>query len=121
MRKLMIIAAASLALASCGASTTTAPTSAGGVAVVADKVLLTGARGFGAAEVVFKAASDILQEQLAKGRFNATQAAWIRDRAIEARKLLVTGKATLDTAEKARAAARLFEIASLFDNLTGGK
>lgn len=119
MTKRMVLAAA-LALSACNGGVS-APTSPGGVAVVADKIVLTGARGFGAAEVVFKEAADIAKEQLDKGRFSASQAAWIRDRAIEARKLLVTGKATLDTAEKARAAARLFEIANLFDALTGRK
>ncbi|MES2289281.1 MAG: hypothetical protein V4530_06035 [Pseudomonadota bacterium] len=119
MKCLGFMVAAALALSGCGASL--APLSAGSVVATADHVVLSGQRAFGAAEVVYTAAAKLSGVAADRGLITGATATRVRGWNAEARDLLIRGKATSDAAEKARAAARLFDISDSLNAITGAK
>lgn len=87
----------------------------------ADTVILTGERGFAAAEVVYTAASHGVGRLVDAGAIKGATATRVRGWNTQARGLLVKGKATADAAERARAAAGLFGLADNLNALLGSK
>lgn len=125
--KRWIIALTALALSACSVGTRT-PTTAGAtpapiatVVAKADTVVLTGQRAFAVAELAYTTAATGVGIAADAGLITGATATRVRGWNAEARKLLVTGKATADAAEKARAAARLLDIAGSLDAITGRK
>jgi len=95
------------------------PPGASGVAVQADKVILTGQRAFGVAELTYTTAADGVGVLVDNGVIRGAAATKARAWNATARGLLVQGKATADAAEKARIAARLLGIAADLNTLKG--
>lgn len=110
-----ILIAAALALSAC-----TAPSTSGPVAT-ASSVVLTAERGFAAAELVYITAAEGLIVAINAGAIRGATATQIRELNATARKALVDGKAALGAADKARAAATLFDIADRLNALMGGQ
>jgi hypothetical protein len=127
--KRLFLAMTTLALSACGPITppATPSTTAPVVGVVssviakADTVILTGERGFAVAELAYITAADGVGKLADHGAIRGATATRVRGWNAEAKGLLIAGKATADAAEKARAAARLFNIADALDALTGRK
>lgn len=114
-----------LALAACAAPNAAieaapATTSAASGAIArADTVVLTGERAFAVAELAYITAADGVGRLVDAGVIRGATAERVRGWNAEARKLLVRGKATVDAAEKARAAASLFGFADKLNALIG--
>lgn len=100
--------ACAFALPSCASM----PVSGSGVAVQADKVILTGERAFGVAELTYTTAADGIGLLVDSHVITGATATKVRGWNATARALLVQGKATADAAEKARIAAQLLGIAA---------
>lgn len=111
-----LILAAALAL---GACTGAPPQSASSVAVKADTVILTGQRAFAVAELGYITAAKGVGIVADTGVLPAKTANWLREQNAEARVLLIRGKATADSAEKARIAAKLFVITDALNTFVG--
>ena len=109
---------ASLALAAC-TPMPAPPTS--GVMVQADVVVLTGERAFAAAELAYITAAKGVGLLVDQGVIRGELAQRVRGYNTTARAVLVTGKATADAAEKARAAAALFQIADRLNTIIGSR
>ena len=109
-----LILALALGLTACGGDAR--PVAPGSVAATVDRVVLNGARGFAVAELWYTTGAEIAAKQVDRGRITGATATKVRAWNAEARHLLVTGKATADKAEKAAAAARLFDIGDLLRN-----
>ncbi len=125
MKRLSIsLVAASLALAGCTPLTVARgpsdppPT---GIVATADRVVLTGERGFAVAELAYITAADGVGRLADNGVITGATATQVRAWNAQARALLVKGKATADAAEKASAAADLFGIADRLNSLIGSK
>ncbi|MDQ2763155.1 MAG: hypothetical protein M3Y22_06580 [Pseudomonadota bacterium] len=89
------------------------------MAVKADTVILTGERAFAAAELVYITAAKGVGILADQGVIHGAVADQVRGYNAIARDALVKGKAAADTAEKARAAATLFDIADRINAITG--
>jgi hypothetical protein len=114
----MILATAALALASCTTTPVAGPPSSAPIAK-AGSVILSGERGFAAAEIVYTAAANNVGRAVDAGMIHGATATKVRGWNAEARKAIVKGKATADLAEKARAAAALFGFADSLNALKG--
>ena len=124
--KRLLAASLALALSACAGMIGTDPVSAPapattGVIAKADTVILTGERGFAAAELAYITAADGVAKLADAGVIRGATATTVRGWNAQARALLVRGKATADTAEKARDAAALFGFADKLNALIGGK
>lgn len=121
--KRLILASFALALSACAGMSlpVSTPTAATGVIAKADTVILTGERGFAAAELVYTTAAHGVGRLVDHDAITGTTASKVRGWNAEARDLLVKGKATADAAEKARDAARLFGIADSLNAILGSK
>lgn len=119
--KRLIFASLALALSACVSTPSATPPSSTGVVAKADTVILTGERGFAAAELAYITAADGVGRLVDTGAIHGTTATLVRGWNAQARAVLVNGKATVDAAEKARDAAALFGIADKLTALTGGK
>lgn len=117
--KRLILASLALALSSCAAMPAAPPSAT--VIAKADTVILTGERGFAAAELIYITAAHGVGRLVDAGKITGTTAKRVRGWNAEARDLLVKGKATADAAEKARDAARLFGIADSLNAIIGSK
>ncbi len=123
--KRLIIAALACALAACSGATIAPPSTPSTIAVVgdvvakADTVVLTGARGFAVAELAYITAADGIGKLADNGVIRGAAATRARALNADARKWLVTGKATTDGATKALAAAKLLNIADALNAILG--
>lgn len=122
--KRLILATIALALSACTglAPSTTAGSTPSPIAAAvakADTVILTGERAFAVAELGYITAAKGVGIAVDAGLSTGATATWVRARNVEARSLLVKGRATADIAEKARIAARLFGITDSLNATTG--
>ena len=118
--KRVFLAALALACAACATAPVTTLRPSAPIAQ-AGSVILSGERGFAAAEIVYTVAANSVGRAVDLGKISGATASKVRGWNAEARDWLVKGKATADEAEKARAAAALFGFADSLDALTGGK
>ena len=116
--KRLIIATLALVLSAC--TVATAPPSTG-VMAKADTVILTGERGFAAAELGYITAASGVAILVRNGAITGSTATLVRSWNAPARDVLVRGKATADMAEKARLATQLFGITDKLNALKGSK
>ena len=106
-------------LAACAAPP--APSPARGVVAQADTVILSGERGFAAAELAYITAADGVGHLVDQGVIRGPAAATARGWNAQAQALLIRGKAATNAAEKARDAAQLFDLADRIGALTRSK
>ena len=92
-----------------------------GVSVEAGGVVLTAERGFAAAELGYTVAANGFGRLVDAGAIGGATATRVRGWNAAARRLLVSGKATADAAEKARVAAELFGITDRLNSLLGAR
>lgn len=92
-----------------------------GVVAKGNRVILTGERAFAVAELTYTATANGVGRLVDAGVIRGGTATWVRARNARARELLVDGKATADTARKARAASELFGIAQALGVLSKGR
>ena len=119
--KRLFLATAALALASCATMPLGLPDKAAPVVAAAGTVILSGERGFAAAELAYITAADGVGRLADNDVITGSTATWFRDRNAEARRLIVKGKATADAVEKARLAAEIFGIADSINKRIGSK
>lgn len=121
MIRSLIALAACVALTACSLtappSSTPPPASSGGIVATAGTVVMTGARAFAAAELVYISAAEGVTIAARNGLIRGALATEIREKNRIAGEWLVKGKAATDSATKAVAAAELLRIATRFQEV----
>src|SRR5687768_13556188 len=110
MNRLMIAAAAALALAGCSFTAPEGPGSvqSTGTQVVADKVVLEGTRGLIMAELAYNQVASMALAATQAGLIKGERATQVREWNRVATRALVAGKAAQGQAERARQATVIF-------------
>jgi hypothetical protein len=100
-----------MALGACVGTTFRDESRTAAVAVAGDRLVLSGARAFAAAELAYITAADGAGRLARASVLRGESAARVRRWNGEARRVLARGHAAIDGAAKARAAAELFTLA----------
>jgi len=92
----------------------------GAAATQADRLVLTGERGFALAELAYTVAAQAAGKLVDRGVIAGPTATRVRGINAKARGILVDGKAAADQAEKAVAATNLLALTDQLNALRGG-
>lgn len=123
--RLTLVVALALALAWLAAACTPTrgrPVSSpsAGASAAGEQLVLDGARGFALAELAYVTAAQATTVLVRGGVIKGETATKVRALNAEARRLLVTGRAALGAAEKARLAAELLGLTERLDAIRRG-
>ncbi len=83
--------------------------------------VLTAERAFAAAEIEWQSAIAVGRTAVARGLIRGATATTVREWNASARTAIVTGKAAVNIAGKAKATAELLRLTGLLDRITGRK
>lgn len=127
MSRYLAIAVIALATTACAGPSAIAPPVASPPPPAAapelplDRTLLAARRSFAAAEIEWQSAIAVGRALTARGVIRGDTAVTVRRWNAEARRLIVAGKAAVDTAGAVRAATGLLALVDKLNAITGGK